>query len=98
MAKAIKRVNLIKTRLRSKVLQKVINKVKTHNKKANNKKDKSSKPKQEVYKGDCIKEHYYTFQLKEELFTLLYTSLIFKWFQTDRVIYALTLGPYNSRR
>lgn len=35
---------------------------------------------------DSIKEHYYTFNLVPELCTILYTTLIFKWIQTDRVI------------
>ncbi len=34
---------------------------------------------------ESIKEHYYTFNLVPELYTILYTTLIFKWIQTDRV-------------
>ena len=36
---------------------------------------------------ESIKDHFYTFNLKTELFTILYTTLIFKWIQTDRVIF-----------
>ena len=34
---------------------------------------------------ESIKDHLYTFNLKTELFTILYSTLIFKWIQTDRV-------------
>ena len=33
-----------------------------------------------------ITEHYYTFQYPKDLFTLLYTSLIFKWFDTTKIL------------
>jgi hypothetical protein len=32
-----------------------------------------------------IQDHFVTFQLKIELFTLLFTTIQFKWIQTDRV-------------
>jgi hypothetical protein len=35
---------------------------------------------------ESIKEHFFTFQLYNDLFTLLYSTLVFKWIQTDRVI------------
>ena len=33
-----------------------------------------------------INEHYYTFQYPKDLFTLLYTSLIFKWIDTTKLL------------
>lgn len=35
---------------------------------------------------ESLKDHYYTFNLITELYSILYTTLIFKWIQTDRVI------------
>lgn len=35
---------------------------------------------------ESIKDHYFTFQLYNDLFTLLYSTLVFKWIQTDRVL------------
>jgi hypothetical protein len=58
------------------------------NKKKENKKE-NNKEKENVIVPvvslESIKEHFYTFNLKTELFTILYTTLIFKWIQTDRV-------------
>ena len=39
----------------------------------------------ELEQQESIKEHYFTFQLYNDLFTLLYCTLVFKWIQTDRV-------------
>ena len=39
----------------------------------------------ELEQQESIKEHYFTFQLYNDLFTLLYSTLVFKWIQTDRV-------------
>lgn len=39
----------------------------------------------ELGQQESIKEHYFTFQLYNDLFTLLYSTLVFKWIQTDRV-------------
>ena len=33
-----------------------------------------------------ISEHYYTFQYPKDLYTLLYTSLIFKWIDTTKIL------------
>ena len=33
-----------------------------------------------------VKEHYYTFQLKTDLFTLLYSSLIFRWISSEKLL------------
>jgi hypothetical protein len=80
MTKAIKKFTLIK----NKTKQNIINNVLRHLRQQKQiREDESSSD--APYQKDCVKEHYYTFQLKEELFTLLYTSYIFKWFQTDRV-------------
>jgi hypothetical protein len=35
---------------------------------------------------ESIKDHFFSFQLYNDLFTLLYSTLIFKWIQTDRVM------------
>ena len=35
---------------------------------------------------NSISEHYYTFQYPNDLYTLLYTSLIFKWIDTTKII------------
>ena len=35
---------------------------------------------------NAISEHYYTFQYPKDLYTLLYTSLIFKWFDTTKIL------------
>lgn len=35
---------------------------------------------------ESVKDHFFTFQQHIELFTLLYTSLLFKWVNTDRVL------------
>ena len=35
---------------------------------------------------NSISEHYYTFQYPKDLYTLLYTSLIFKWIDTTKII------------
>lgn len=36
---------------------------------------------------ESIKDHFYTFNLITELYTTLYTTLIFKWIQTDKVFF-----------
>jgi len=35
---------------------------------------------------ESVKDHFFTFNLKIDLFTILYSTLVFKWIQTDRVI------------
>ena len=56
--------------------------------KNNNKKDKGKEEKHEDIKllSNPITEHYYTFQYPKDLFTLLYTSLIFKWIDTTKLL------------
>ena len=56
--------------------------------KNNNKKDKEKEEKHEDIKllSNPITEHYYTFQYPKDLFTLLYTSLIFKWIDTTKLL------------
>lgn len=52
-----------------------------------NKKQKNEKLEDEVvYLTESNKDHFFTFQLKIDLFTLIYTTLVFKWVQTDRVM------------
>ena len=41
---------------------------------------------QKIILKEPIKDHYYTFQKETDLYTLLYTSIIFKWINTDRLI------------
>lgn len=33
-------------------------------------------------------DHYITFQLERDLYTLIYTSIVFKWFNNEKVIYS----------
>ena len=35
---------------------------------------------------NAISEHYYTFQYPKDLYTLLYTSLVFKWIDTTKIL------------
>ena len=35
---------------------------------------------------NAISEHYYTFQYPKDLYTLLYTSLVFKWIDTTKLL------------
>jgi len=60
--------------------KKLDNKIK---KERTNKEEETLQPQLSI---ESIKEHFYTFNLVPELYTILYTTLIFKWIQTDRVI------------
>lgn len=40
----------------------------------------------ENQRQESVKDHYFTFQLPMDLFTVLYSTLVFKWIQTDRVM------------
>ena len=53
-------------------------------KKTKNEEEKKQKIMQPLSKP--INEHYYTFQYPKDLFTLLYTSLIFKWIDTTKLL------------
>jgi hypothetical protein len=44
--------------------------------------DKKSAP---VPLKESVKDHFFTFNLKIDLFTILYSTIVFKWIQTDRV-------------
>ena len=44
------------------------------------------KPKDLQLLKNAISEHYYTFQYPKDLYTLLYTSLIFKWIDTTKIL------------
>lgn len=83
----VKKIPLMKYKLKYKILQSLKkNKIVStpNDTKQETKTDKPQKQKLNA-KGLCIKDHYYTFQQKIELFTLLYTTIVFKWIQTDRV-------------
>jgi preprotein translocase subunit SecF len=72
--------------------KKITQKENNKNKKQENKtKKEKPKKKEETIQPqlsiESIKEHFYTFNLVPELYTILYTTLIFKWIQTDRVIF-----------
>jgi hypothetical protein len=73
----VNKLTLLRHRIKNKIISKVL-----HRLKEDTEVDNIS---EQLYTKDCVKEHYYTFQLKEELFTILYTCLAFKWFQADRV-------------
>ncbi len=47
---------------------------------------KKQKEKKPVPQIEAVSEHFFTFALKPDLFTLLYSTLVFKWIQTDRVL------------
>lgn len=47
-------------------------------------KEKNSKKKKIL--TDPVKDHYYTFQLKTDLFTLLYSSIIFNWINNEKLL------------
>jgi len=72
--------NLIIPKEKSKKKSLEKNKIKEKSKKEN--KIESIEPQLSI---DSIKDHYYTFNLIPELYTILYTTLIFKWIQTDKV-------------
>jgi len=60
-------------------------------KKEKKKKDKKDKDLEEKKKNlkllsNPINNHYFTFQYSKDLFTLLYTSLIFKWIDTTKIL------------
>lgn len=47
---------------------------------------KSQKEKEVIRLLEPIKDHFFTFQLTTDLFTLLYSSLVFKWINNDRLL------------
>lgn len=53
----------------------------------NNKHNSTSNKKKAVVRLlESIKDHFITFQLAPDLFTLLYSSLVFKWINNDRLL------------
>ena len=56
----------------------------------NNEKEKMNKIKEDKKEiqllSNPINDHYYTFQYPKDLYTLLYTSLIFKWIDSTKVL------------
>ena len=54
--------------------------------KEQNEENEEKKPKDLNLLKNAISEHYYTFQYPKDLYTLLYTSLIFKWFDTTKIL------------
>lgn len=72
--------------------------IKNQNKNFNNKKNKKSNKPQgnngnttekkpaPVPLKESVKDHFFTFNLKIDLFTILYSTIVFKWIQTDRVL------------
>ena len=76
MVKEIEKVPLLKNKIKNKII----------NKRKKKKEKKAEKPKEEpVLRQEPISEHFFTFQLKPDTYTLLYASIIFKWIQTERV-------------
>ena len=93
MVKSYSTLNL-KKKLKQRILSKIFSsKVKPISEVKNTKKSEKIKPIaivneiQEINSQESIKDHFFTFQLHNDLFTLLYATLIFKWIQTDRVKY-----------
>ena len=63
------------------------NKKEKKEKKKAKKEEKEEKEKKDVkLLNNAIVAHYYTFQTQKDLFTLLYTSLIFKWIDTTKIL------------
>ena len=58
---------------------------KDKNEEENEAEDKSEQKNLKLLKNS-ISEHYYTFQYPKDLYTLLYTSLIFKWIDTTKIL------------
>jgi hypothetical protein len=53
----------------------------------NEESEDKKKPKKDLkLLKNAISEHYYTFQYPKDLYTLLYTSLIFKWIDTTKIL------------
>ena len=53
----------------------------------NEESEDKKKPKKDLkLLKNAISEHYYTFQYQKDLYTLLYTSLIFKWIDTTKIL------------
>ena len=53
----------------------------------NEESEDKKKPKKDLkLLKNAISEHYYTFQYPKDLYTLLYTSLVFKWFDTTKIL------------
>lgn len=80
----------------------------SHKEQTKNKKQENKIKKEKTKKGEetiqpllsieAIKEHFYTFNLLPELYTILYTTLIFKWIQTDRVILLKKTFSYSINK
>lgn len=51
-----------------------------------NKKKSKLKEQKDTPKLQSVSDHFFTFLIKQELFTLLYTTIIFKWIQSDRIL------------
>lgn len=93
----VKKILRIKDRLKRNVVQKLKDSIKTLNNNAknnannydlsNDEKEKGLENQEINYrnKNESIKDHYFTYNQKIELFTILYTSIIFKWIQMERV-------------
>ena len=53
----------------------------------NEESEDKKKPKKDLkLLKNAISEHYYTFQYPKDLYTLLYTSLVFKWIDTTKIL------------
>ena len=53
----------------------------------NEESEDKKKPKKDIkLLKNAISEHYYTFQYPKDLYTLLYTSLVFKWIDTTKIL------------
>jgi len=83
MVKSIKRISLLKNKIKRNIIENLLsNKMQSLPEGT-----KINKLKQKVIiKKEYISEHYFTFQLDTDLFTLLYATLIFKWIKTERVL------------
>ncbi len=81
----------LRNKIKSRIINKLLRSINKEQKLSNSKPipETKEKPIQNNSKlqidQESIKEHFFTFQLNMDLFTLLYSTVIFKWIQTDRV-------------
>lgn len=93
------KVSLLKNHFKNRILHKTDSLKTRHiNSKAKPKKEKTPKVhrKQEVITKrnlDGCQNHFVTYQLTMDLFTLLYSSVVFQWIESDRVTLYFNSAP-----
>jgi len=78
----------IKNKLKNTLVSKIKNKFKFKLQKDKSQKELIITKKEKARKIilESVKDHFFTFRLTTDLFTLLYTTLVFKWIQTEKVV------------